>query len=80
INVDLNTVRDISATTHETNVPEPRSDASKIHEKTIPQTLRTLIVDLKILCLQTIIIAKQPDFGNSNLISASPNNVIILAG
>ncbi|MFX3731549.1 FtsW/RodA/SpoVE family cell cycle protein, partial [Streptococcus suis] len=46
----------------------------------LPPTLKTLIVALIMVCLPTILIAKQPDLGTSILIAASGIFVIFLAG
>ncbi|MDW2167009.1 FtsW/RodA/SpoVE family cell cycle protein, partial [Vibrio sp. 2099] len=58
----------------------PLMVARYIGRQPLPPTFRTLIVALIMVCLPTILIAKQPDLGTSILIAASGIFVIFLAG
>ncbi|MDF4647587.1 FtsW/RodA/SpoVE family cell cycle protein, partial [Vibrio parahaemolyticus] len=58
----------------------PLMVARYVGRQPLPPTLRTLIVALIMVCLPTILIAKQPDLGTSILIAASGIFVIFLAG
>ncbi|OEF26278.1 rod shape-determining protein RodA [Vibrio rumoiensis] len=58
----------------------PLMVARYIGNKPLPPTIRTLAVSLILVCLPTILIAKQPDLGTSILIAASGVFVIFLAG
>ncbi|MDG3087411.1 rod shape-determining protein RodA [Vibrio hannami] len=58
----------------------PLMVARYIGKKSLPPTFRTLAVSLILVCLPTILIAKQPDLGTSILIAASGIFVIFLAG
>ncbi|MDF5463300.1 FtsW/RodA/SpoVE family cell cycle protein, partial [Vibrio parahaemolyticus] len=49
----------------------PLMVARYVGRQPLPPTLRTLIVALIMVCLPTILIAKQPDLGTSILIAAS---------
>ncbi|MDW2205089.1 FtsW/RodA/SpoVE family cell cycle protein, partial [Vibrio sp. 1636] len=58
----------------------PLMVARYIGRQPLPPTFRTLIVALIMVCVPTILIAKQPDLGTSILIAASGIFVIFLAG
>lgn len=58
----------------------PLMVARYVGRQPLPPTFRTLIVALIMVCLPTILIAKQPDLGTSILIAASGIFVIFLAG
>lgn len=58
----------------------PLMIARYIGKRPLPPTFRTLVVSLVLLCLPTILIAKQPDLGTSILIAASGIFVIFLSG
>lgn len=58
----------------------PLMVARYIGRQPLPPTFKTLIVALIMVCLPTILIAKQPDLGTSILIAASGIFVIFLAG
>ncbi|MCG9773443.1 FtsW/RodA/SpoVE family cell cycle protein, partial [Vibrio diabolicus] len=58
----------------------PLMVARYVGRQPLPPTLKTLIVALIMVCLPTILIAKQPDLGTSILIAASGIFVIFLAG
>ncbi|MFV0576130.1 MAG: rod shape-determining protein RodA [Vibrio sp.] len=58
----------------------PLMVARYIGKRPLPPTFRVLIVSLILVCLPTILIAKQPDLGTSILIAASGIFVIFLAG
>ncbi|MCV5639109.1 FtsW/RodA/SpoVE family cell cycle protein, partial [Escherichia coli] len=49
----------------------PLMVARYVGRQPLPPTLKTLIVALIMVCLPTILIAKQPDLGTSILIAAS---------
>ena len=58
----------------------PLMIARYIGRRTLPPTFQTLLISLTMLCIPTILIAKQPDLGTSILIAASGIFVIFLAG
>lgn len=58
----------------------PLMVARYIGKQPLPPTFRTLAASLILVCLPTILIAKQPDLGTSILIAASGIFVIFLAG
>lgn len=58
----------------------PLMVARYIGKRPLPPTFRVLITSLILVCLPTILIAKQPDLGTSILIAASGIFVIFLAG
>ncbi|MDV7104787.1 rod shape-determining protein RodA [Vibrio sp. TH_r3] len=51
-----------------------------IGKQPLPPTFKTLFISLLLVCVPTILIAKQPDLGTSILIAASGIFVIFLAG
>ena len=58
----------------------PLMVARYIGKQSLPPTFKALIVSLVLVCLPTILIARQPDLGTSILIAASGIFVIFLAG
>lgn len=58
----------------------PLMVARFIGKRALPPSFKTLIVSLIMVCLPTVLIAKQPDLGTSILIAASGIFVIFLAG
>ncbi|MFA0414767.1 rod shape-determining protein RodA [Vibrio renipiscarius] len=58
----------------------PLMVARYIGRRSLPPTFQTLMMSLVMVCVPTILIAKQPDLGTSILIAASGVFVIFLAG
>ena len=58
----------------------PLMVARFIGKRSLPPSFQTLVLSLVMVCVPTILIAKQPDLGTSILIAASGIFVIFLAG
>ena len=51
-----------------------------MHERTLPPTFTHLLVLMLIICVPTLLIARQPDLGTAILVMASGGVTVLLAG